>query len=423
MKFFTFALIILLLSSNAFSQEIVKLGKRYSLMNDKHEVFSTEFDNIYVIDDYYYFQNGSKLGMIHKSRLETTDWDKFVTEYDLINNLNSGNDTLRFAVAKNGKFAVADKYFQLQSELIYDSVFVTRYWTGNIFFKLNGKLAFHPSHKALIKNNLVFEYDAVLPGDEWVTAYRKGNKYGFFTRKNQQANMIPPVFDSVPKRGDAFIETWINGKKTYYYSYDLVSYNSWIKQFELDLGPNTTFYNFYNEKSFVVPGPQRTERCFIEFTYLVVGNGGKPDFMVIDLSDGLIREEFQNPTAVENLVQLNYKEIFGSDSLLMIRVRTAIDDERVREVYYSLRNLEELVSVEISADETTVLKQCDWNYDFVALYMETEKGKAKKPYGFFEIERPGTFRRTKPMKDASHKNSIGGGGGGKWMDIFWMGGR
>jgi hypothetical protein len=55
--------------------------------------------------------------------------------------------------------------------------------------------------------------------------------------------------------------------------------------------------------------------------------------------------------------------------------------------------------------------------------METEKGKAKKPYGFFEIERPGTFRRTKPMKDASHKNSIGGGGGGKWMDIFWMGGR
>jgi len=423
MKFFQFVLFILL-SSNAFSQEIVKLGKRYSLMNDKHEVFSSEFDNIYVIDDYFYFQNGSKLGMIHKSQLETTDWNKFVTEYDLINNLNSGNDTLRFAVAKKGKFGVADKYLKLQSELIYDSVYVTRYWTGNIFFKLNNKLAFQPAHGIFDEKNLVFEYDEVLPAGDWVTAYRKGNKYGFFTRKDQKAYTIPPIFDSVPKRGDAFIETWIAGKKTYYYSYDLVSHHSWEKQFNLDLGPNTAFYSFYNEKSFVIPGPQRTETCFIEFNNLVIGNDGKPDYMVIDLSDGLIRDQFQNPTAVENLVQLNYAKGYSSpDSLLMLRVCIQVDEETVKETYYSLRNLEELVSIEIGVDQTTILKQCDWNYDFVALYIQDESGKIKKPYGFFEIDDPGTFRRTKPMIDGYHKSHSGKSGGGKWMDIFWMGGR
>ncbi len=423
MKFLP-ALIVLFLSNfSALSQEIVKLGKRYSLMNTKHEVFSNEFDNIYVDGDHYYFQNGKKLGLIHKSQLESTDWDKFVTEYDLINNLNSGNDTLRFALAKNGKFGVADKFGKLQSGLIYDSVFVTRFWTGNLFFKLNNKLAFHPFKNALNEKNLVFEYDQVLSSTNWVTAYRKGDKYGFFTRWDQHAFTIPPIFDSVPKQGDAFVETWTNGVKTYYYSYDLLLHHGWTKSFDLELGQGIKFMEFDGQNGFEVPGPKRTEKCFVEYHNLVVCNKDKADIMVIDLSDGLSPDLLQNPTAIESLVQLNYEKGYShGDSLLMIKVRIPIDEKTVREVYYSFRNLDELASIEIGIDEATVLKQCEWNYDFIAVYIENADGKAKKPYGFFEVDFPGTFKRTKPMVDGYHKSG-GSSGGGKWMDILWMGGR
>jgi len=412
------------MSCTVFSQEIVKLGKKYSLMNDQLEVYSSEFDNIYVIDDHYYFQNGKKLGLIHKTKLETTDWNKFVTEYDLINNLNSGSDVLRFSVAKNGKFGVMDTYGKVQSGLTYDSVYVTRFWTGNIFFKMNNKLAFHPAKDSLIEKNLVFEYDEVLlPSTNWLTAYRKGDKYGFFTRLNQHAYTIPPTFDSIPKQGDAFIETWTNGLKTYYYSYDLLLHHGWTKSFDLELGQGIKFMEFDGSNGFEVPGPKRTEKCFVEYHNLIVCNKDKADIMVIDLSDGLSQDLLQNPTAVESLVQLNYEKGYSdADSLLMIKVRIPIDEKTVKEVYYSFRNLDELASVEIGIDETTILKQCEWNYDFVGLYIENEEGKAKKPFGFFKIDFPGTFRRTKPMVDGYHKSG-GSSGGGKWMDILWMGGR
>lgn len=415
-------LFLSLLHQSAHAQRIIKIEGKYALMNYRDEVVSGTFDTIYEHNDFYYFRTNNRFGAAHERQLEAIDWKNFSPLFDEIIYLNVSNE-MRFVVRLNGKYGVCDANMKLQSPVAYDTIYTPRNWIGNICFEKNGKTAFHPFRDVLIADSLKFDFDQIHSSSYWLTTYRKGTKYGFFTRWNMESHSLPPVFDSVPKMGDAFIETWRDGVKTYYYSYDLLSHKSWTEPFSLEVGKGIKFLNFVGEGAFEIAGPQRTEQCMLEYYNFLIGTRPEDDLMCIDMSYQTVMEQFQNPTAQETLVPFWYERGYRDrDSVLMVKIRTPIDNGMVRETYISLRNLEELASVELKASETTVLKQCEWNFDYIALCIQEENGKVKRPYGFFEIDRTENFRRTKPMVDSYHKRGGGGSSSKKWMDILWMGG-